>query len=55
MSVQGAQRTMCESLFPCVLCKVYKKWSLTPEQCDDNCTALIIKGVDAIEGKFLHL
>jgi hypothetical protein len=55
MSVQVAQSTMCKSLFPCVLCQVHKRGSLTSEQCAENCTKLTIKEVDAIEGKFSPL
>lgn len=44
-----AQSKMCESLSPCVLCQVYKIGSLTSGQCAENCAALIIKEVDAIE------
>jgi hypothetical protein len=55
MSVQVAESTMCESLLPCVLCRVHEVGSLTSDQCAENCTKLTIKKVDAIEGKFSHL
>jgi hypothetical protein len=54
MSLQVAQSKMCESLSPCVLCQVHKTGLLTSGQCAENCTALTIKKVDAIEGKFSH-
>ncbi|PNF14413.1 hypothetical protein B7P43_G01720 [Cryptotermes secundus] len=43
------QSTLCESLFPCVLCQVHKRGSLTSEQCAEKCTNLTIKKVDAVE------
>lgn len=41
-----SQTAKCESLFPCVLCKVHGKGSLTPEQCATDCTTPISE-VDA--------
>lgn len=56
MSMQVAQTTMCEHLFPCVLCQVHETDSLNPEQCA-NCTELIIEEVDDLfeEGEFSYL
>lgn len=53
--MQEAQTTMCEYLFPCVLCQVHQTGPLSPEQCADNCTALKIEKVDKVEGEFSYL
>jgi hypothetical protein len=55
VSVQVAQTSLCEHLFPCVLCRVDKPASFSSEPCADNCTALIIEEVDDLEGEFSYL
>jgi len=55
VSVQVAQVSKCEDLFPCVLCQVHKRGPLTQELCASNCTAVIIEEADAIESKCSYL